>query len=62
MATVAGEGLVFDMCARHPDGQYPVLAVNYVTVEWEETLNVADGFRELMLLRHELLKGARRVE
>ena len=57
-----GEGLVFDLRARHPDGQYPILAVNYVTVGWMEALHVADGFRELLLLRHELLKGARRVD
>lgn len=57
-----GEGLVFDMRARHPDGQYPILAVNYVTVGWEETLHVADSFRELLLLRHKLLEGARHVD
>jgi hypothetical protein len=57
-----GEGLVFDMRDHHPDGRYPILAVNYVTVGWKETLHVADSFRELMLLRHELLKGARHVD
>lgn len=57
-----GEGLVFDMRARHPDGHYPILAINYVTVGWEETLHVADSFRELLLLRHELLEGARHVD
>src|SRR5258708_11411473 len=57
-----GEGLVFDMRARHPDSQYPILAVNYVTVGWREALHVADSFRELLLLRHELLEGARRVD
>jgi hypothetical protein len=57
-----GEGLVFDMRAHHPDSQYPILAVNYVTVGWNETIHVAGSFRELMLLRHELLEGAQDVD
>jgi hypothetical protein len=57
-----GEGLVFDMRARYPDSHYPILAVNYVTAGWKEALHVADSFRELMLLCHELLVGARRVD
>ncbi len=57
-----GEGLVFDMRARHPDGHYPILAVNYVTVGWQDALHVAASFREVMLLRHELLVGTRRVD
>jgi hypothetical protein len=57
-----GEGLVFDMRAHHLVGHYPILAVNYVTIGWKETLHVADSFRELLLLRHELLEGARHVE
>jgi hypothetical protein len=57
-----GEGLVFDMRARHPNGQFPILAVNFVTVGWKEALHVAESFRELMLLRHELLVGASRED
>ncbi|HEV2460477.1 MAG TPA: hypothetical protein VGS80_19145 [Ktedonobacterales bacterium] len=53
---------MFDMRARQPDGHYPLLAVNYVTVGWKETLHLAESFHELMRLRHGLLAGARRVE
>jgi hypothetical protein len=58
-----GEGLVFDMRAHHSDGQYPILAVNYITIGWDEQLlHVANSFRELVLLRHELLVGASRED
>lgn len=46
----AGEALVFDMRREHPDEEYPVLLVNYVTVGWDETIPVATSFRELLLL------------
>lgn len=50
-----GEGLIFDTRPQHSDGLYPILAVNFVTINWQETLPVASSFRDLLLLRHSLL-------
>jgi len=50
-----GEGLVFDIRADHADQQYPILAVNFVTIGWGETLVVASDFRALVSLDRELL-------
>jgi hypothetical protein len=49
-----GEGLVFDLRMVHPDQAYPVLAVNYVTIGWDETLLVAPDVRALLRLDREL--------
>jgi hypothetical protein len=51
-----GETLVFDTRPEHPDGQYPVVAVNLVSIGWDEVILVAESFRDLMLLRHPLLQ------
>jgi hypothetical protein len=56
------EALVFDIRPSHPDGQYPVLAVNFITIGWREALQVSDSFHSLLLLRHRLLEGAQRVQ
>lgn len=53
-----GEGLVFDVRREQQGGQLPVLAVNYVTIGWDEAIHVADSFRDLLLLQHPLLKRA----
>jgi hypothetical protein len=50
-----GEGLVFDLRADHADQQYPILAVNFVTIGWEETLVVAADFHTLVSLDRQLL-------
>lgn len=50
-----GEALVFDIRPQHRDGDYPVLAVNFVSITWSEVIPVADSFRELLLLRRPLL-------
>lgn len=50
-----GEGLVFDIRQEQKDGRYPVLAVNFVTVGWEEVIPVAQDFQSLLLLRRNLL-------
>lgn len=54
------EALVFDMRPSHPAGEYPILAVNFITVGWAEALRISDSFRDLVLLRHALLEGAQR--
>ena len=51
-----GEGLVFDLRAEHPDQQYPIRAVNFVTIGWGETLVVAADFRTLVCLDRDLLR------
>ena len=48
------EALVFDMRKPHPDGQYPIVRVNYYELEWEAALPLADTFQSL-LLRNEPL-------
>ncbi len=55
-----GEALVFDIRPAHPDGRYPILLVNYVTVGWDETIPVASCFRELMLLSDSLFHAVER--
>jgi hypothetical protein len=50
-----GEGLVFDIRTDHADQHYPILAVNFVTIGWEETLVVATDFRALVSRDRELL-------
>lgn len=49
------ECLVFDMRPDHPDGEYPVYAVNFISVGWKEAILVAPDFTSLLLLRRELL-------
>jgi hypothetical protein len=51
-----GEGIVFDLRPQHPDGYYPIVAVNFVSVNWRETIHIADSFRDLLLLRRPLLE------
>lgn len=51
-----GEGLVFDIRPTNPDGAYPVYAVNYVSIGWDEALKVASSFKDLLLLRRRLLQ------
>ncbi|WIG57908.1 MAG: hypothetical protein OJF49_000653 [Ktedonobacterales bacterium] len=54
-ADAGSEGLVFDMRSEHADGQYPIFAVNYVSISWRKAIPVSPDFRSLLLLRHELL-------
>lgn len=48
------KALVFDMRQTHPDGQYPIVRVNYCELEWKAALPLADTFQNL-LLRNEPL-------
>lgn len=50
-----GEALVFDTRPEHADGKYLIVAINFVSIAWNEALPVADGFRELLQLRRPLL-------
>jgi hypothetical protein len=50
-----GEALAFDMREERPDRQYPIYAINFITVGWEEVIRVAPDFRSLLLLRYSLL-------
>ncbi len=50
-----GEGLVLDVRPQHADGAYPIYAMNFVSIDWEDALPVAPNFRSLLLLRHGLL-------
>ena len=43
------EALVFDMRKTHPDGQYPIVRVNYYELEWKTALPLADTFQNLVL-------------
>ncbi|HEU0025566.1 MAG TPA: SMI1/KNR4 family protein [Ktedonobacterales bacterium] len=49
------EGLVLDARPERPDGQYPIYAINFVSIDWAAALAVSPDFRSLLLLRHELL-------
>lgn len=50
-----GEGLVFDARPQQKDGDYPIFAINFVSIHWDEALAVAPNFRSLLLLHHEFL-------
>ncbi len=50
-----GEGIVLDTRPEHADGKYPIYAINFVSIDWEDALLVAPDFRRLLLLRRELL-------
>ncbi len=56
----AEEILVFDTRPCHPDGRYPVYAVDAYSVHdrWEGAIRVADTFTSLILLRSDLLHEA----
>jgi SMI1/KNR4 family protein SUKH-1 len=49
------EGLVLDVRPERADGQYPVYAINFVSIAWTEALSIAPDFRSLLLLRRGLL-------
>lgn len=51
------EGLVFDIRAHRPDGDYPIFAVNYITVGWDEVIWVAESFTALLTLQRGILDG-----
>jgi len=51
-----GEGLVLDVRSQHGDGDYPICAINFVTLDWNAAISVAPDFRRLLLLRHGLLE------
>ncbi len=51
----SGEGLVLDVRLEQGDGNYPIYAINFVSIGWDEALAVATDFRNLLLLRHGLL-------
>jgi SMI1/KNR4 family protein SUKH-1 len=50
-----GEGIVLDARPERVDGIYPIYAVNFVSIRWDEALPIAPDFRSLLLLRRELL-------
>ncbi len=50
------EGIVFDVRPERSDGLYPIYAINFVSIDWDDALLIAPDFRSLLLLRHELLK------
>jgi hypothetical protein len=54
-----GEGFVSDIRSEHPDGCYPILAVNYVSLGWDEAIYVASDIRSLLSLQHGLLEDAK---
>lgn len=49
------EGLVLDVRSEQAAGQYPVYAINFVSIDWDAAIAVAPDFRRLLLLRHGLL-------
>lgn len=51
-----GECFVFDIRSKHPDGQYPILAVNYVSIGWDETMFIAPNIRSMVQFQHGLLE------
>lgn len=54
------EALVYDTRPQHPDGQYPIYLVNYVTINWREAIFCAPDFHSMLLLRHSLFWNSRR--
>ena len=49
------EALLFDLRPQHPDKRYPVCALDFVSLDWNDALRVADTFQETLQLRHPLL-------
>ncbi len=49
------EGIVLDMRPEHASGRYPIYAINFVCIDWEDALMIAPDFRSFLLLRHGLL-------
>ena len=49
------ECLVFDARLQRPDGLYPVYAVNFVSIGWQDATWIAAGFLELLQLQTNLL-------
>lgn len=47
--------LVFDARPHQPDRQYPVLAMDWIELSWEDAILVAEDFRSLLMLRGPLL-------
>jgi SMI1/KNR4 family protein SUKH-1 len=52
----ASECLALDIRPQHSNGNYPICAINFVSIDWDEALPVAPDFRSLLLLRHALLE------
>ena len=50
-----GEALVFDTRPVHIDGDYPIYAMNFVSITWDAIIYVAKSFTDLMWLQHPLL-------
>lgn len=50
-----GEAIVFDVRPEHPDGHYPIIAVNFTSIDWDATIFIANSFRELLQLRRPIL-------
>jgi hypothetical protein len=47
--------LVFDMRSAPLDANYPIVAVNFMAIGWDEAHLIAPHFRSLLLLQRELL-------
>ena len=45
------------MRAHRPDGDYPIFAVNYITIGWDEVIWVAESFTALLALQRGILDG-----